>query len=486
MSMTASIYAPGVEFSARATQAPRPFPTQTGVAFIAGTAQKGPANTPIEVNNMAGFEKSFGVRQSNSVLWDSVERAIARGASRVFVARTVGPAASLATRSLNNGATPVIGVDAIGPGTSTLTVEAIAGAAAGTRRLVIRDGTTEVERSIDLASNAEAQVWALSSKYVRVRVLNALLFDVTAVGALAGGSDDFAGITDVHRAATIESFRRSLGPGQVLYPGATTTVMHVALLNHAKNNVRWALLDLPDGTVRGTLETAVASIIASGTLEVGAHTYGMIAGDRWLVFKGLTPNTRRVVPPSAVTAGIIAASDGARSNPNRAAAGPVGGVPDAIEISGITEWTYADRVALNNRGVNTWRYVNGQITLYGYRSLDETPAWRSAGAGRLRMAIQAEAEALGEGFAFAQLDPLTIGQYNGALRGILGRWYNKGALFGDTAEEAFAVNTGPTVNTADTLANDELRSVLAIRTTPMAERVIIELVKVAVTETIAA
>jgi hypothetical protein len=55
-------------------------------------------------------------------------------------------------------------------------------------------------------------------------------------------------------------------------------------------------------------------------------------------------------------------------------------------------------------------------------------------------------------------------------------------LYGVTPDEAFVVDVGNEVNTDDTIAAGELHAVLAVRMSPMSEFVIIEVVKVSITE----
>jgi hypothetical protein len=79
-----------------------------------------------------------------------------------------------------------------------------------------------------------------------------------------------------------------------------------------------------------------------------------------------------------------------------------------------------------------------------------------------------------------------IAQFGSELAVMLGGFYDAGALYGETAADAFQVDVGSSVNTPTTIANGELHAVLKVRMSPFAELVVIEIVRVALTEAIAA
>jgi hypothetical protein len=72
-----------------------------------------------------------------------------------------------------------------------------------------------------------------------------------------------------------------------------------------------------------------------------------------------------------------------------------------------------------------------------------------------------------------------IAQFGGDLTGMLVPYYEAGALFGSSVDDAFYVDVGPTINTLATIAAGELHALLALRMSPFAEYVVIDIVKVA-------
>lgn len=275
----------------------------------------------------------------------------------------------------------------------------------------------------------------------------------------------------------LDALTKDLGPGQVAIADATLAAdvaNQSALTAHAAATNRVALLSCADGTA--------AQLIAAGTaLQTDANgRYGALFAPSAVV-PGVVAGTTRTVPYSAVEAGIIARND-LTYTPNQPAAGVLGQALYAIDVSGrYTDQEYSD---LNDAGVNAVRLIYGGVRTYGYRACVDpiaTPTWLMFGWARLNMAITAQAESIGENYVFSQLDGRrrTISQFGGELSAMLAPFYDAGALYGPTPQDAYDVNVGTTVNTEATIANGELHAILSVRMSPDAEWVVIEIVKVA-------
>lgn len=475
---------PGTTFADRAGPATRGIPTDTGTAFFLGITDKGPSDVPQVCRNMAEWKAAFGDRLSHSALaYDSAEYAFSRGVALLWQGRVVGPSALVDKVTLNDGAgTPLatLDVQTIGKNASNLMVQ-VTHPQASTFLLIITDSGLgkEVERSGELASPAEAVQWGNYSKFVRVVDKGSATATPTnnpaVIGATAlnSGTDDRANILDSHRVAALAQFSKGLGCGQIAVPGSTTTAIHTALFAHADANNRWALCDMPD-TASDTTMTAEATTqrTAAAAVQRGQHFAP------WFIIKGVAPRTVRNVPPSAGAAGLMAANDRTGS-PNRPAAGyPNGVLTGAL---GLTRtYTDAQLEALNDGGVCMFKQVGNLFELYGYRTgIDSNGdlTWLNAGNGRLRMAIAALADNIAQSYIFKELTRENVSAYGADLAGMLGRFYTLGSLYGDTPDDAFGVDVGPTVNTPSTLEALQLNAVLEVAMTPFAERVRIELFK---------
>lgn len=479
---------PGVVIGSRSQALPRTAPKDTGVWNVVGVTERGRVDLPLTLRSMGDYERYLGSRTPAAMtLYDSMDAFFRGGGVEARVARVAGAGAVKATRTLSDRAgapAPTLAVDALGPGTygNAFTVQVIDGVTANTFILVIAQSGVELERSPELANPTAAVAWGASAEHVRVRDLAAATVApnnnpaVAAATALATGTEG-AGVVDADRVAALTRLPQSLGAGQVSVPGSTTATIHNALVAHANANNRVALLDSPDTPTVGTLAALRAAVTAGGPEVAGIFA-------PWVQVPGVVPRTIRTVPPSAVVAALIARSD-SRNSTNVPPAGGNGVASYALAVS--REWTDTERETLNAAGVNVLRQVGSDVQLYGFRSLANpvtAPAWLSLAAVRLRMAIAAEAVFIGEHYLFAQLDGRgkKLAEFNGALVGMLLGHYNADALYGEQPSEAFSVDTGPGVNTPTTLAAGELRAVLAIRVSPFAELVTIEIVKVAITD----
>lgn len=481
---------PGVQVVNRATPPAAGFAPSTW--FAAGITEKGPIDTPVIIHNLSEYGTWFGSRVSYGTLYDPLDVFFREGGAVACVSRVVGPDAAVDTVTLADaGDDDSIAVDSIGAWDSGLTVEVAAGVGAGTFILIIANGDDEVERSPDLLLPSDAVAWSSgSAKWVRVRALGSLKPAVVGATPLTGGDDDRGNITDDERAAALDRIGSGFGEGQVSYPGATTAAVHVALLNHAASKNRIALLDAADTSNSDTLLTSIDTLRAETNLVASGGEYGAYFAP-WVVVPGIASGTTRTVAPSAVVAGLIARRDAETGNTNEAAAGANGVSRYAIGLS-QPAFADADREALNAAGVDVLRVLDNAVRLYGYRTIASAPAatspWQALTAARLRMSIVADAEAVGEAFLFSQLDGkgLKVAEFNGALAGMLNEYWGAGALYGQTADDAYTVDTGATVNTPTTLEANELHAVLAVRVSPFAELVYIEIAKVPVTEALIA
>jgi hypothetical protein len=477
-----SLIRPGVVVSQRATPPPRSAPIDTGTWFVTGLADQGPL-VPTLITSLAEFEANFGPRVSYSLLYDSIDTYFREGGGSVYVSRVVGPAAVIATKNLlDAGAATSLVITAIGPGAygNSIKIAVSAGIGAGTFVLTVSDiNNVVLETSPDLIDTQAAVDWASNSNYIRA-TLGASVNDpaVAAASALAGGTDDRAAITDTQWQAALDRMSKDLGPGQVSAPGRTTDTGHTQLYAHAANNRRVAIIDLPDSATAATLKTSV------NAARLGNQRWGACFAP-WDIVPGVIAGTTRKVPPSARVAGNISRNDRA-NNPNTPAAGDLG---QALFATGLSQpsWDDPARQDLNNNGVNLSVVKFGGVRTYGWRSgvdANADPDWRDFGNARLFMAIASQGDAIGETFLFDEIDGQghTLSAFGGALTAMMMDYWVADALYGVTPQEAFFVDVGPTVNTPETIANDELHAVIATRMSPMGELVVIEIVKTRITQ----
>jgi hypothetical protein len=472
---------PGVQIVSRSTPPSQGGNSPTGTWHVAAFAQRGPTDSPRLLLNLSDYDKAFGGREAYGQR-DSVEAHFRNGGTAINFLRIVGPAATLATVALPGAAAAAsLEADSLGAGASTLSVTVVV--LADDRFTVgVYEGGLLLELSPPLDLPADAASWSASSPYIRLRATGAIVPVAVGPLALAAGDDDRAAVVDADRVAALAFIPKSDGPGQVSLPGATTAAAHAGLEAHAAANNRFAIKDAPDSGVEATLTAAADDCRALSTPAQQAHGF-LVEG--WHLIPGLIPGTTRLVPPSAIVSALMARQDAITLNPNEPAAG-VAGIPSYSLGIVRASWTDEARGRLNAAGVNVFREMDGASRLYGYRTGVEEygteGAWLSASNVRLRMAIQSQADDIAEPFVFNQITPAKIAEYGGVLTGMLLEWYTRGALYGDSPEEALTVETGSTVNTAELIAARQLTAVMAVRMSEFAEVVYIEFVKVPVTE----
>jgi hypothetical protein len=473
---------PGILVQSRGSATARSGYSATGTWFVVGATQRGSLVSSREVRNITEFQRYYGDRITQSLLWDSLETFFKEGGNVARVQRVAGPSLATASVTLNDSAAaPALKVSAVNGGIwgNQLSVAVVPGAANGEFALVVTHAVSgQLERSPSLATVADAINWSNDpERYVQVSLpVGASGLDpaVVAATALTGGLDDYA-ITDVIRQSGLALFNADLGPGQVSAPGTTTATTRAALIDHASKNNRLALVDVVD--------TSSAAALLSEAQSLQGSEYGALFGP-WVTVPGLIAGTTRVVPPVSVAAGLLARSD-ATNSPNVAAAGENGKARFAV---GLTQGTFTDaqRESLDLAGLNLFRVSQGNVQLYGNRTLNSPrdDTWEELTNQRLRMVIVQEATAIAERYVFTQMDGKgqTIAAFNGDLSGMLLRYHTAGSLFGDTPDQAFYVDTGSAVNTPTTIANGELHAVIGVRMSPTADLVVIEIQKTSVAQ----
>jgi hypothetical protein len=130
------------------------------------------------------------------------------------------------------------------------------------------------------------------------------------------------------------------------------------------------------------------------------------------------------------------------------------------------------------------------VRTYGARTAagpDDTN-WLWFANSRVVMAITHEADAIAQNYLFRQIDGRRqlFASFEAELRAMLLRYYTANALYGATPGDAFTVDTSSTVNTTQTIAAGEVHAVIQVKTSPTAEWVQINVVKVPLEVPIAA
>jgi uncharacterized protein len=223
----------------------------------------------------------------------------------------------------------------------------------------------------------------------------------------------------------------------VAAPGATTAEQHGDLLAHCLSlKDRFAILD----GVQDPEELTAGEISPAGRSEAGS--YGAIYFPWVQVFDPVTGGNI-FVPPSGAMAGIYARSDGTRGV-HKAPANEV-----VLGATGLQRRvTKAQQDGLNPEGIDIIREFNGAIKVWGGRTrADEDHSdFRYVSTRRFFNFLR---ESIEEGTQWVVFEPNSPSLWQRITRSVtdflLNQWRG-GALFGETAKQAFFVKCDAETN----------------------------------------
>jgi hypothetical protein len=476
---------PGSTVTRGITPPPRANVSDTGVAYVAGLADRGPSSLALggtqEVTSLSDFVSKYGARQTYSALYDWLDTFFHEGGARARIGRVVGPGAAQATRNLLDGSagTSLI-AKAKSPGAwgNNLTV---AVAVSGTYVISVFESGTLVETSPALTTQQDAVDWSNStSRYLYITLGASSLIPTTlAASALSGGTDDRASITDTQWQTARDMFLPDFGPGQIVDVGRVSSAGHAQLIASAEAKGRFGVLDYGDTATAAT----ILATLATDRAVSGSHSaagYGP-----WLTIPPLPgATTVRTVPASALAAGVMSRNDGQGLSPNQPPAGALG---VAQWVTGVTQtYSETDRASLNAAGFNVVRNIIGQgIVIFGARTLADPASdsrWVWVNNARFYTLLYSRANQIASQYVLGELNPRRVSSFAGALAGML-KEYWPDDLIGDTFAQAARVDTS--ANTPATLDGGVLTATLVVRMAGVAEQVNITITKVQATESVA-
>jgi hypothetical protein len=457
-----------------------------GSVFVVGLSERGPVDDIVALRSLSTYKAFCGNRVSYGAPYDWLDVAFREGLSLAYFSRVVGPDATTAECDLVGTGSPggtAIHVEASSPGdwANDYGIAITEGSLEDTVRVGVTDAADVLlEVSGELSSNDQLVAWSQRSRYVRFTKESEDFVGVQEP-TLAGGDDDRGSVTDADFEVALARFTKDLGTGKVVAPARTSPNFQAALVEHAANNNRHAFIDDTDTASATTLVTDALA------LRLGDHPRAGAMYAPWLVVPGVVTGTLRTVPYSALQAGLEARSLAAGNPPNVAVAGQdaegVDLTPRYVLRLSQAPWTEDERELLNDSGVNVARAIHGEVQTWGVRTFAdpyEQPEWVQRPGALEAQSIAAKMDNVGGTYLFTQIDGrgLKLAEFAADLTSVCLAEYNRNALYGATPEEAFLIDTGPSVNTPDTLAQGILKARVELRTSPTAERVEIYITKI--------
>ncbi len=220
----------------------------------------------------------------------------------------------------------------------------------------------------------------------------------------------------------------------VAVPGATEEAIQEGVIDHCvKAGDRFAILD---GQVTGTFTPAAIQ----GATKNSDHA--ALYFPRIEVFDPASGN-RILVPPSGHIAGIYARTDTERGVHKAPANAPVRG---ALGLE--HRLSRADQAGLNPAGINLIRDLNGNITVWGARTLggDANGAWKYVNVRRLFLFLRESIDEGTQWVVFEPNDSSLWAKINRNVTAFLTNVWRSGALFGNSPAEAFYVRCDASTN----------------------------------------
>lgn len=470
-----------------------------GRYFVAGILERGRTDAAGKVRSLAELEVMYGARIAAGFVYDDLRTYFEEGGSEAHVVRTVGPAATVGTFSLLDGAgVPVatVAIDALGAGSwsSRVEVAVVAGSLPGTRKLEVYFDTVGVAdaKPVESFDNVDTPVTfvtaAEASRYVRARNLGSVtaapanLPAVRAKVALSAGADDTAGVTAAMLVTALDKFVPGLGAGVVAIPGYPSSSTAAGLKAHAKAHRRLFLTSVARGATVNDAKNAAAALLAPD---------GEYGG---LVYPGVRipgpGGTVKIVAPEGYAAAMRARAH-RDAGPYRA---PAGEIARARFVLGPeVELSKADGNSLDEAGVSAIRTIGNSTRLYGWRSLSTDLSNYALLTGRDVLNVLAvEAEDRLEQYVFRSIDGKgqLYGEVEAELIGLVDPMARAGGLFakvrddGTILDPGYGVDTGPTVNTAAVQNANTVAAVLAVRVSPVGTLIDLTIVKAGLTASV--
>ncbi|QFG14820.1 tail sheath protein [Arthrobacter phage Lymara] len=474
----------GVEVTTSLRTGPTNPGTVSGRLQIAGITERGSSTESVLVKSLAQYESLFGTRQAYaSNMYDSARTFFEEGGSELVVSRAVGPAATAGFLVLKStaGTVDTLRIAARNPGSHSSAITAEVTVSGGLFTITVRRSSEVIGLFANLTTPADAVAAASTNAHVVITDMG----DATAAPGnqpkalvptvLSAGIDDRAAVT----AAIVATALANPGPvtkgAAVAAPGYAASAIGSLLIAHAKANGKVALLSPASGA------TATAAAAEAKALVGADGAYAGVFYPHVVIPDG---NGTRTLSPEAYVGAVRARAHvniGFWAVPAGERALPRWIVGTVTNVDRPTNNTLADS-QLN--GIVT---IGGKPRLYGWASLAldrDNLGMLSAQDSLNNLTVQVE-DTLEE-FVFSGVDNrgVLLGRIESAVTGIvdpiaLANGFYPRKVDGEIVDPGYRVTVDETINTATSLANNEVRVALSVRLAPTAALIKAEIIKVA-------
>lgn len=475
----------GVEVTTGLRSGPTNAGAPAGVFHIVGLTERGPADRAVKVVSLAQYESMFGGRTAYaSNMYDTARMFFEEGGAELIVSRAVGKNAKPGSVALQDSAgVPTISVEARyvgGYGSNISASVEASGADAFT--LTIAEGNEVVWTFRNMRSVSQLVSTAVGNPYVRIRDLGS---QTEAPGnvpvavsptTLTGGDDDRTGVSTQEIIAALELAEEGAAGGAVAAPGYEADIIGEALLDHAAKYNKVALLaPYAEATKADAISTA-AALQASPNGSYGALFYPHL-----IIPDG--SGTRQISPE-----GYVAAARARAFTEVGFWQVPAG---DRARTRWVVGTVQPVNVALNNELsaglVNGIVTTSGRVRLYNWTSLaSDRDNLALLTARDVLNNLTVQVEGVLEPLVFSTIDSRghLLSSVESAVTSVLSPIANAGGFYGrvvdgEEVDPGYSIRVDSTNNTLETGAENTVVVSIAVRLSPTAALVKVEIVKVA-------
>ncbi len=354
-------------------------------------------------------------------------------------------------------------VSAVGADSLTLSTPVAGKLAVGTTTvataefdLAVTDPTNSTRTYAGLSTSPLHPQWwgtAINDPYVRVSLIDAVFPDgdprpTAGTVAVTGATNDdpVSSWADVQDETKLREVLKLLAPidevSLVAVPGCTTTAAQQEVVLHCERMFdRFAVLDSKEGIDLATVKQQRSTLTGQLNKGFAALYYP------WITLKDPSRNKIVTQPPSGHVVGIYAQTDTTRG---------VHKAPANVGIAGANglerRLSDVDQGFINLDGVNALRILpgRGMPVVYGARTTAGDRNWQYVNIRRLFLFLE---ESIQESLSLSVFEPNDLALWQRLKRTItefLTRVWRDGALFGETAKDAFYVRIDEALNPPST------------------------------------
>lgn len=257
----------------------------------------------------------------------------------------------------------------------------------------------------------------------------------------------------------IQSFLENNLVSIIAVPGITMPEVLVSLINHCETGKnRFAVIDIPAELTKTNDIIQYRNIIDSNYAAM-YHP--------WIQVFDRTTQKSAYVPPSGAVMGVFARTDVSRGV-HKAPAN------EMVSCTGLSiNYSAAEQDIFNPAGVNLIRSIPGQgIRVWGARTASSNAAFKYVNIRRLFIYVEESIKANTNWVVFEPNNSSLWARVQLTISSFLETLFRSGMLAGETPDQAFFVNIGPTTMSQDDIMNGRLICNIGIAPSRPAEFVI--------------